>query len=217
MHDKRLKTALSIAILAVFAISAFADYEADCKAAAKRKRNVMYYELGYNPCLWPKNKPFSAAAFRSVNCANDSLDAYAHTKVNIDSFVYVPIGGFALLSAKIPGVDTPSIQPNKNTRYLAGVRNAMPDFQFGKEKLPPEGKYQWYKAGTLRVPPQRNYIYINRSWTIQTSLDIAELHNRQFDVWVSMKFTGKEYYPDSKEEKSYVWVERMVLVPTEGK
>ena len=97
------------------------------------------------------------------------------------------------------------------------LRNAMPDFQFGKEKLPPEGKYQWYKAGTLRVPPQRNYIYINRSWTIQTSLDIAELHNRQFDVWVSMKFTGKEYYPDSKEEKSYVWVERMVLVPTEGK
>ena len=109
MHIKKIKTALSVAVLALVAMSAFAEYEADCKAAAKRKRNVMYYELGYNPCLWPKNKPFSAAAFRSVNCANDSLDAYAHTKVNIDSFVYVPIGGFALLSAKIPGVDTPSI------------------------------------------------------------------------------------------------------------
>ena len=128
MYAKKLKTTLSVAVLVLVTMSAFAEYEADCKAAAKRKRNVMYYELGYNPCLWPKNKPFSAAAFRSVACANDSLDAYAHTKVNIDSFVYVPIGGFALLSAKIPGVDTPSVQPNKNTRYLSGVRNAMPEF-----------------------------------------------------------------------------------------
>ena len=65
MYAKKVKTTLSVAVLALVAMSAFAEYEADCKAAAKRKRNVMYYELGYNPCLWPKNKPFSPAAFRS--------------------------------------------------------------------------------------------------------------------------------------------------------
>lgn len=111
----------------------FADYDADCRAAAKRKRNVMYYELGYNPCFWPKGKPFSTAAFRSVNCGNDSLDAYAHSPVNIDTFVYLPIGGFGLSSCKIPSCDNPTWQPNKTTRYLAGQMNMLPEF---------------YKAGT---------------------------------------------------------------------
>ena len=117
-----------MALAALLAGTAFAEYEADCKTAAKRKRNVIYYELGYNPCFWPKGKPFSVAAFRSVSCANDSLDAYARTPVNIDSFVYVPIGGFAVLSAKIPGVDNPTAQPNKNTRYLAGQVNMLAEF-----------------------------------------------------------------------------------------
>lgn len=128
MDTKTIKSPILAALAVLVAASAFADYEADCAAAAKRKRNVMYYELGYNPCFWPKGKPFSVDAFPSVSAANDSLDAYAHTKVNIDSFVYVPIGGFALLSAKIPSVDNPMIQPNKNTRYLSGQRNALPEF-----------------------------------------------------------------------------------------
>lgn len=133
MHIKTTKGTVLVALAALLAGSAFAEYEADCKKAAKRKRNVMYYELGYNPCFWPKGKPFSVAAFRSVNSANESLDAYARTPVNIDSFVYVPIGGFALLSAKIPSVDNPTAQPNKNTRYLAGQVNMLSEF---------------YKAGT---------------------------------------------------------------------
>ncbi len=128
MYIKTTKGTVLVALAALLAGTAFAEYEADCKTAAKRKRNVIYYELGYNPCFWPKGKPFSVAAFRSVNCANDSLDAYARTPVNIDSFVYVPIGGFAVLSAKIPGVDNPTAQPNKNTRYLAGQVNKLEDF-----------------------------------------------------------------------------------------
>lgn len=97
------------------------------------------------------------------------------------------------------------------------LKNDMPDFSFGAEKLPPEGKYQWYNAGTLKVPPHRNYIYISREWTLQASLDNPELLNRTFEVWVSMKFTGKEFYPESSVEKSHVWVERMVLVPVENR
>ena len=128
MHIEKTKGSVLLALAALVVGSALADIEADCKAAAKRKRNVMYYELGYNPCFWPKNKPFSVAAFRSTGWANESLDGYAHTAVNIDSFVYVPIGGFALLSAKIEGVDAPLGQPNKDTRYLAGQKNVLGEF-----------------------------------------------------------------------------------------
>ena len=128
MHIKTTKGTVLAALAALLAGSALADIEADCKAAAKRKRNVLYYELGYNPCFWPKSKPFSTAAFRSVGCSNDSLDSYAHAKVNIDTFIYMPIGGFALLSAKIEGVDNPTAQPNKNTRYLAGEKNVLAEF-----------------------------------------------------------------------------------------
>ena len=133
MYIKPTKSVAFMALAALLAGSAVAEYEADCKAAAKRKRNVLYYELGYNPCFWPKGKPFSVAAFRSVNSANESLDAYARTPVNIDTFIYVPIGGFATLSAKIPSVDNPTAQPNKNTRYLSGQVNMLSEF---------------YKAGT---------------------------------------------------------------------
>lgn len=127
------KTAVIAALAALAAGSAFADYAADCKAAANRKRNVMYYEVGYNPCFWPKGKPFSVASFRSTSCQNESLDGYAHTKVNIDSFVYVPIGGFGVSSCKIKSCANPVAQPNKTTRYLAGQVNMLPEF---------------YKAGT---------------------------------------------------------------------
>lgn len=124
------KTAVIAALAALTVGGVWADYASDCKAAAKRKRTVMYYEVGYNPCLWPKKTPFSPTAFRSVGCQNESLDAYAHTAVNIDSFVYVPVATPGMVSAKIavPGVETPKVQPNKNTRYLAGVRNAMDEF-----------------------------------------------------------------------------------------
>ena len=134
MHIKTTKGTVLVALAALMAGTAFAEYEADCKSAAKRKRNVMYYELGYNPCFWPKGRSFSVAAFRSVSSSgNDSLDSYARTSVNIDTFIYVPIGGFPVLSAKIPSAENPLAQPNKNTRYLVGQVNMLEEF---------------YKAGT---------------------------------------------------------------------
>ncbi len=127
------KTAVLAALAVLAAGSMFADYASDRKAAVNRKRNVMYYELGYNPCFWPKSKPFSLAEFRKTGCQNESLDAYARTQVSIDSFVYMPIGGVGVSSCKIKSCTNPVAQPNKNTRYLAGQMNVLDQF---------------YKAGT---------------------------------------------------------------------
>ena len=41
----------------------WADEAADRKAALARKRDVMYYATGYDPCYWPKGTPYSQAAF----------------------------------------------------------------------------------------------------------------------------------------------------------
>ena len=62
MHMNMTRGSVLAALMVLAAGAVFADYDADCRAAAKRKRNVMYYEVGYNPCFWPKGRPFSVVA-----------------------------------------------------------------------------------------------------------------------------------------------------------
>ena len=74
----------------------WADEAADRKAALARKRDVMYYATGYDPCYWPKGTPYSQAAFWNIR-----LNALLKTPAPIDTLVYAPVGAFAHLSAKI--------------------------------------------------------------------------------------------------------------------
>jgi len=100
----------------------FADIAADCKAAAAKKRDVMFYETGIEVCFWPKSTPYSPAAF-----ANLRLGPLAKAPANIDTVVYAPLGGFAYLTAKIPSADVPQVQPVGST-WMKNQVNRMPEF-----------------------------------------------------------------------------------------
>ena len=101
----------------------WADEAADRKAALARKRDVMYYATGYDPCYWPKGTPYSQAAFWNIR-----LNALLKTPAPIDTLVYAPVGAFAHLSAKIPSATMPTAQPSEESNWMRGVRNAIPDF-----------------------------------------------------------------------------------------
>ena len=121
MATEMRKIAL-LAILAAAAGTLSADIAADCKAAAAKKRAVMFYETGIEVCFWPKATPYSPANF-----ANLRLGPLARTQANVDTIVYAPLGGFAYLTAKIPSVDTPQVQPVGST-WMKNQVNRMPEF-----------------------------------------------------------------------------------------
>lgn len=120
---KTIRTLSLCALAAVSALGAFADYASDRQAAVRRRRDVMYYALGFEPCFWPRNLPFSQQNFWNVR-----LNALLKTPTPIDTLVYCPIGGFGCLSAKIPSAEMPLKQPSEESTWMRGYRNALPDF-----------------------------------------------------------------------------------------
>ena len=113
----------AIAVLLAWAAGAVsADIAADCKAAAAKKRDVMFYETGIEVCFWPKAKPYSPANFASLRLA-----PLAKTPAKVDTVVYAPLGGFAYLTAKVPSADVPQVQPVGST-WMKNQVNRMPEF-----------------------------------------------------------------------------------------
>lgn len=110
-------------LVALLAGGVWAASAVDRTAAVARKRDVMYYALGFEPCYWPKNVPFSPQNFRNIR-----LNALLRTPTPIDTLVYCPIGGFGCLSAKIPSAEMPLKQPSAESSWMRGVRNALPEF-----------------------------------------------------------------------------------------
>lgn len=116
------KTTFAAIAGAVAVLPLCADIASDCKAAANRKRAVMFYETGIEVCFWPKNVPYSPANF-----IQRRLGVLAKTPANVDTIVYAPLGGFAYLTANIPSVETPKVQPVGST-WMRNQMNRMPDF-----------------------------------------------------------------------------------------
>ncbi len=79
----------------------------------------------------------------------------------------------------------------------------------------PLGKgYNWYKFGkTVRLPKQ-GYIYMTRSWTTQLNAAPPEFNGKEFEIWVSVKFTGPKFFSD-EQGKSYIYIDRVALIVPE--
>ncbi len=122
MHAELKRGSFAVFAAAMVVMPLCADVASDCKAAANRKRAVMFYETGIEVCFWPKSVPYSPANF-----INRRLGPLAKTKANVDTIVYAPLGGFAYLTAKIPSVDVPQVQPVGST-WMRNNVNRMPDF-----------------------------------------------------------------------------------------
>ena len=80
----------------------------------------------------------------------------------------------------------------------------------------PIGKgYNWYKLGST-IMPKDGYIYLTRSWTTQLRTAQAEIAEKEFEIWASVKFTGPKFFQDSTD-KNYIYVDRIVLIEPEKK
>ncbi|MBQ7649919.1 MAG: DUF4838 domain-containing protein [Victivallales bacterium] len=71
--------------------------------------------------------------------------------------------------------------------------------------------YNYYYVGKA-VIPKKGEIFVTRSWRIKLGLKGREfLQGKEFEIWVSAKFTGPKYIKDDKKE-DYIYVDSILLV-----
>ena len=114
-----------------------------------RKRDVIFYHYDNAPVMWPASQPYSADGvingFSSPVRSWDGLSGKAmRAAVQPDTFVYVPLANFANLSAMVKSNEPQLNQPSKNTSWLGGMKNALPEIQkAGKDKDPVAVMCKW--------------------------------------------------------------------------
>ncbi len=100
--------------------------------------------------------------------------------------------------------------------YDATARKWMMSGTINKDQIVPN-KYKLYKLGVARLPMKCRLVFGGK-WG--SSLDIQKLgryydpsyHQRQFEFWASLKFTGPRFDPASKAKDSYVSCDQVFLV-----
>ena len=71
--------------------------------------------------------------------------------------------------------------------------------------------YNFYYVGKATIP-QKGEVFVTRSWRIKLNITGREyLTGKEFDIWVSAKFTGPKYFKDDTQP-DYIYVDRILLV-----
>ncbi len=74
--------------------------------------------------------------------------------------------------------------------------------------------YNFYYVGKATIP-QKGEVFVTRSWRIKLNVTGREyLTGKEFDIWVSAKFTGPKYFKDDTQP-DYIYVDRILLVEPE--
>ncbi|MBQ7650571.1 MAG: DUF4838 domain-containing protein [Victivallales bacterium] len=71
--------------------------------------------------------------------------------------------------------------------------------------------YHWYLAGKVKIQ-QNGYVYITRAWTTKLQTGQRGLIGNEFEIWVSVRFTGPKYIPGQNDQKDYIFIDRILLV-----
>ena len=114
-----------------------------------RKRDVIFYHYDNAPVMWPSSHPYSGDGvingFSSPVRSWDGLSGKAmRAPVQPVTFVYVPLANFANLSAMVPSNEPQLNQPSKNTSWLSGMKNVLPEIKkAGKDKDPVSVMCKW--------------------------------------------------------------------------
>ena len=84
------------------------------------------------------------------------------------------------------------------------------------KNIPQDEKYHWYRIGTS-VLSRDNRIILHGSWWLTQSVGSTVFDplepNAKYEIWVSVKLTGKDYVKTSKKQ-SAIWLDRIVFVET---
>lgn len=76
-------------------------------------------------------------------------------------------------------------------------------------------KYHLYKIGEAAITPSCT-VWTMNSW--RANIELGSLYipgegpNTKYEVWISLKFEGKGYHPESKATQNRVWFDRVVVI-----
>lgn len=73
--------------------------------------------------------------------------------------------------------------------------------------------YNWYKLGSFTLT--RDAYFFGLSWLVQqpfSGVYKANAPNREYEIWVSLKFTGPHYPLGKQDEDDAVWLDRILLI-----
>jgi hypothetical protein len=78
---------------------------------------------------------------------------------------------------------------------------------------PGTDKYKWYSLGIFDIDPKA-YFFITNQWDVQLHFEATQGIKRG-EIWVSMKLAGPAFNSSAKAGKSYLYIDRIVIVPSE--
>ncbi len=126
-------------------------------------------------------------------------------------------GGKALCLTKgLTGIDH-TLRPHVMGVYDATRKAAGPEVRLQDADIPQDEKYHLHKIGHFRIAPN-TIVWAHRSWLLSCFIDRAyQLDDgidpalNDWDIYVSLKFTGPAYVKGSVRENA-VWMDRVMLV-----
>ena len=78
-------------------------------------------------------------------------------------------------------------------------------------KPPYKKGYNWHPLGKVTLGKD-SFFYFTRAWTLQIGMDDPYLDGHEVDVFAHMKFEGPRFFPGETGDKSYVHLDRVILV-----
>ena len=78
-------------------------------------------------------------------------------------------------------------------------------------KAPFKKGYNWYPLGKVKLGKD-SFFYFSRAWTLQVGMDDPYLDGKEVEVFVRLKFTGPKFLSDSKDKRSFTYVDRIIMV-----
>ncbi len=94
------------------------------------------------------------------------------------------------------------------------VMKGFHSYEFKRDKLPQDEKYHFHRIGTVELHVH-SLFWMHRTWYIQHDFSnfFRRGENNQYEVYVSVKFTGPAYVKGSTKENA-ISIDRFLLVPT---
>lgn len=118
-------------------------------------------------------------------------------------------GGKALKLINNKKLENFFVNPLNVYVYNTNLKKVILQRSIPQSEIIADGKYHWYDIGKAAITPGA-LLVLHKTWHLQTVLDKAVSSEPEWEVHISLKFTGPTYVPGSKEEDA-IWLDRIVL------
>ncbi|OGV34404.1 MAG: hypothetical protein A2020_05010 [Lentisphaerae bacterium GWF2_45_14] len=118
-------------------------------------------------------------------------------------------GGKALKLVNVKKIENFFGGPLEVYVYNTTLKKRVLSANIQRSEIIADGKYHWYDLGKVSITPG-SILMLHRTSHLQTPLDKAVNPNPEWNLQLSLKFSGPAYITGSKEEDA-IWLDRIVL------